>query len=63
LGEIIAYNAEGRTLINVLQNHMSEGPALHFYAFDLLTLQGKDPTQEPLRSTAQDFAIQKNRRI
>jgi ATP-dependent DNA ligase len=46
--EIIAYDAEGRFSFKGLQKHMSEGPALHFYAFDLLTLQGKDLTQEPL---------------
>jgi ATP-dependent DNA ligase len=49
-GEIIAYDAEGRPSFDVPQNNMSEGPGLHFYAFDLLTLQGKDLTQETLET-------------
>jgi bifunctional non-homologous end joining protein LigD len=38
----------GRPSFNVLQNQMSERPALHLYAFDLLALRGKDLAQEPL---------------
>ena len=47
-GEIVAYDTQGRPSFNVLQNHRSGGPELQFYAFDLITLQGADLTQEPL---------------
>ncbi len=47
-GEIIAYDAEGRPSFSVLQNRLTDKPQLHFYAFDLLVLGGKDLTQEPL---------------
>jgi DNA ligase D-like protein (predicted ligase) len=46
-GEIIAYGDDGRPSFNVLQNHRT-GSELHLYAFDLLTLRGKDLTREPL---------------
>ena len=47
-GEIVAYDAAGRPSFNVLQNHLSDQPELHLYAFDLLALQGRDLTSEPL---------------
>jgi ATP-dependent DNA ligase len=47
-GEIIAYGADGRPLFNVLQNHRGAGPELQLYAFDLLTLRGRDLTRKPL---------------
>ena len=47
-GEIIAYGDDGRPSFNVLQNHRGAGPELHLYAFDLLTLCGRDLTREPL---------------
>jgi len=47
-GEIVAYDADGRPSFSVLQNRLSDKPQLHFYAFDLLVLRGKDLTQEPL---------------
>lgn len=47
-GEIVAYDADGRPSFSVLQNHLSDNPQLHPYAFDLLVLQGKDLTKEPL---------------
>jgi bifunctional non-homologous end joining protein LigD len=47
-GEIVAYGSDGRPSFNVLQNHRGAGPELHFYAFDLLTLRGRDLTREPL---------------
>jgi DNA ligase D-like protein (predicted ligase) len=47
-GEIVAYGADGRPSFNVLQNHREAGPELHLYAFDLLTLRGRDLTREPL---------------
>ena len=47
-GEIVAYDADGRPSFNVLQNHLREKPELHFFAFDVLLLRGKDLKQEPL---------------
>jgi len=47
-GEIIAYDTDGRPSFNVLQNRRTAGSELHLYAFDLLTLGGKDLRQEPL---------------
>jgi DNA ligase D-like protein (predicted ligase) len=47
-GEIVAYDADGRPSFNVLQNHLSDKPMLHLWAFDLLVLRGKDLMQEPL---------------
>jgi len=44
-GEIVAYGEDGRPSFNVLQNHRA-GPELHLYAFDLLTLRGRDLTRE-----------------
>jgi DNA ligase D-like protein (predicted ligase) len=46
-GELIAYDADGRPSFNVLQNYRA-GPELHLYAFDLLTLRGRDLTRKPL---------------
>jgi DNA ligase D-like protein (predicted ligase) len=47
-GEIVAYDANGRPSFNVLQNHLSDRPRLHLFAFDLVVLRGKDLTQLPL---------------
>jgi DNA ligase D-like protein (predicted ligase) len=47
-GEIVAYDPEGRPSFNVLQNQRSGGRELQFYLFDLLTLRGKDQTQQAL---------------
>jgi ATP dependent DNA ligase domain len=47
-GEIVAYGADGRPSFNALQNHRGAGPELHRYAFDLLTLRGKDLMRESL---------------
>ena len=47
-GEIIAYGADGRPSF-VLQNH-GAGPELHLYAFDLLTLRGRDLVRETLEA-------------
>ena len=38
----------GGPSFNVLQNHRGAGPDLHLYAFDLLTLRGRDLTRETL---------------
>jgi len=47
-GEIVAYDAEGHPSFNVLQNHLSEKPRLHFFAFDLMFLQGLDVMRNSL---------------
>jgi bifunctional non-homologous end joining protein LigD len=47
-GEIIAYTTDGRPSFNVLQNLRGAGSELHLFAFDLLTLRGKDLTRKPL---------------
>ena len=47
-GEIIAYDTDGRPSFNALQNRRTTAPALHLYAFDLLTLSGESLTREPL---------------
>jgi ATP-dependent DNA ligase len=47
-GELVAYDTDGRPSFNVLQNYRSEAPAVHFYAFDLLMLRGRDLMREPL---------------
>jgi bifunctional non-homologous end joining protein LigD len=43
----IAYGSDGRPQFHVLQNHRA-GPELHLYAFDLVTLRGRDLMPEPL---------------
>jgi bifunctional non-homologous end joining protein LigD len=47
-GEVVALDAEGRPSFNTLQNYGSAGAPLHFFIFDLLILNGKDVTGEPL---------------
>jgi bifunctional non-homologous end joining protein LigD len=44
-GEIVAYGEDRRPSFNVLQNYRGAGPELHLYAFDLLTLRGRDLTR------------------
>ena len=47
-GEIVAYDTDGHLSFNVLQNHRGVGTELQLYAFDLMTLRGRDLTREPL---------------
>jgi DNA ligase D-like protein (predicted ligase) len=47
-GEVVALDADGRPSFNTLQNYGSAGAPLHFFIFDVLILQGKDVTGEPL---------------
>lgn len=49
-GEICAFDAKGRTDFTTLKNTLSDGGRLEFFAFDLLALEGKDWTGEPLTS-------------
>ncbi len=47
-GELVALDDEGRTDFNLLQNFRSAESRIHFYAFDILILKGKDLTHLPL---------------
>jgi DNA ligase D-like protein (predicted ligase) len=47
-GEIVALDESGKPSFNVLQNYRSAGATLHYYVFDLLMLNGRDVTIEPL---------------
>lgn len=44
-GEVVALDASGKPVLSLLQNG---GTAVHFYAFDVPMLAGKDVTGEPL---------------
>jgi bifunctional non-homologous end joining protein LigD len=44
-GEVVALDATGRPVFSLLQNGATD---VHFYAFDVLILSGKDLTGEPL---------------
>jgi bifunctional non-homologous end joining protein LigD len=44
-GEVVALDATGKPVFSLLQNGATE---VHFYAFDVLFLAGKDVTAEPL---------------
>jgi bifunctional non-homologous end joining protein LigD len=47
-GEVIAYDSEGHPSFEVLQNHLTGKPPLHYFAFDLLVLRGKNVMSESL---------------
>lgn len=47
-GEVVALDEAGRPSFNALQNFGSSRSPLLYYVFDLLILQGKDVTREPL---------------
>ncbi|HEY3742997.1 MAG TPA: non-homologous end-joining DNA ligase [Bryobacteraceae bacterium] len=47
-GEVVALDEDGRPSFNLLQNHGSSNAPIVFYAFDLLTLLGKNVMNEPL---------------
>jgi len=47
-GEVVALDATGKPSSNALQNYSSAGTPLHFYAFDVLVLAGRDVMNEPL---------------
>lgn len=49
-GEIVALDAQGGHSFSALQKAGARRPPLRFYAFDLLTLDGKDLTMKPLWS-------------
>jgi bifunctional non-homologous end joining protein LigD len=47
-GEVVALDENGRSAFNSLQHAQSRKLDVHFYAFDLLHLHGKDLKDEPL---------------
>ena len=47
-GELVALASDGRPNFNLLQNYRSVESQIIYYAFDLLTLKGRDLTQLPL---------------
>jgi bifunctional non-homologous end joining protein LigD len=52
-GELVALDGEGRSVFNLLQNFRSAEAQIHYYAFDILALKGKDLTQLPLAERRQ----------
>jgi bifunctional non-homologous end joining protein LigD len=52
-GELVALDAKGRSVFNLLQNFRSAEAQIHYYAFDILALKGKDLTQLPLAERRQ----------
>jgi len=57
-GEIVALDKEGRSSFQLLQDYQlnAERPALAYYVFDLLSLDGKDLTRLPLRERKERLA-------
>ncbi|MDB5527227.1 MAG: ligD [Devosia sp.] len=47
-GELCAFDAKGRTDFSTLKDHLSDGGALTYFAFDLLEQDGEDLTKLPL---------------
>jgi DNA ligase D-like protein (predicted ligase) len=47
-GEIVAFDEHGRPSFQQLQHRTAKGTAIRFFAFDLLHLNGKDVSGEPL---------------
>ena len=47
-GEMVALDASGRPSFSLIQNSETSGATFVFFAFDLLQLEGRDLTREPL---------------
>lgn len=47
-GEVVALASDGRPSFNLLQNYRSAESHIIYYAFDVMTLKGRDLTQLPL---------------
>ena len=52
-GELVALDAQGRPDFQALQNSKTSGASVVFFAFDLLTLAGRDLRSLPLRQRQQ----------
>jgi bifunctional non-homologous end joining protein LigD len=55
-GEIVALDETGRPAFQLLQNRRSHAGAIVFYAFDLLSLEGKDWRDRPLAERKEKLA-------
>jgi bifunctional non-homologous end joining protein LigD len=49
-GEVVALDDHGRPSFSTLQNSLTRGAALYFYAFDLVACESKDVRRLPLNS-------------
>jgi bifunctional non-homologous end joining protein LigD len=47
-GEVIAFDDDGRPSFNALQNYGSAAAPVIYYVFDVMVLDGRDVTREPL---------------
>jgi DNA ligase D-like protein (predicted ligase) len=47
-GEIVAFDEQGHHSFSLLQNTRQNGAIVHFFAFDIMELNGKDLTRLPL---------------
>jgi DNA ligase D-like protein (predicted ligase) len=64
-GEIVCLDDAGRPNFNLLQHFRSQASRIHYFVFDLLIFEGRDPTGLPLsqrRELLQEF-IKPNSRI
>lgn len=55
-GELVALDEKGKSDFGLLQNFRSAESKIHFYVFDLLVLEGKDVSQQPLDERRALFA-------
>jgi ATP-dependent DNA ligase len=62
-GEIVALDETGRPSFNVLQNYRRAGLPLQFYAFDVLMLAGKKPSELATGRKAESAANQSHARM
>ena len=60
-GELVALASDGRHNFNLLQNYRSAESHIIYYAFDLMTLKGRDHTQLPLFPQSSAFRQGKHR--
>ena len=55
-GEVVAIDEQGRSDFSLLQNFRSAATKIHYYAFDILVLKGKDLSQWPLAKRREALA-------
>jgi bifunctional non-homologous end joining protein LigD len=55
-GEVVALDAGGRPSFQLLQNRRARSGALHYYAYDLLWLDGRDMRDRPLAERKERLA-------
>lgn len=49
-GEVVALDEDGRPSFNLLQNHGSTHPKVHYYVFDVMIASGRDVCGQPLQT-------------